>query len=143
MELRRVPVGRESGNQVKQEIRLFLEQLWGSLFHCLLEGCRWKNRFRRGEMPAKKKTDGLTLRVSPWNTIPGLCVTPMHVVDRIGVVVFIVPAEGGKAHAHVKPGYHHARNVASNVTEHGIRYHRDVIQIPGADGIRTLWLSFH
>jgi len=40
---------------------------------------------------------------------------PMEVVDGIGPVVFIVPAEGGKAHAHVHPWHFHARDIGLNV----------------------------
>ena len=67
----------------------------------------------------------------------------MVVVDRVGVVVLVVPAKGGKAHAHIDPWYHHARDVAADVAEEGAGEDGEVEEVPGAGGVGVEWVAFH
>lgn len=53
----------------------------------------------------------------------------MHVVDRVRVVIFVVPAERREAHANIQPGDHHARNIGFDVAEERLLERRYVIQV--------------
>ena len=44
-------------------------------------------------------------------------VSPVKIVDRVGPVIFHVPAEAREAHAHVRPGYFHAGNIGIDVPQ--------------------------
>lgn len=83
------------GHQLEQQIRLLLKQLRNSLSHGIFKfGC-----------------------IRSWNTVPRFRFAPMHVVDRVGVVVFVVPAERREAHANIQPRDHHATDVGFDVCE--------------------------
>ena len=62
------------------------------------------------EQIGRFRFDGLfkLVRIAPWYTVPRLCLAPVHVIDRIGIVILIVPAESGEEHADVDPGYSHS-----------------------------------
>ena len=76
-------VGIHDGDQLVEEIRLGLEQFRSS-------GCHGCFKFHR---------------TAARNTVPGLGLAPVHVVDRVAPVILGVPAERSKAHAHVHPGH--------------------------------------
>jgi len=41
-----------------------------------------------------RKERKLTFSIRPWDTIPGLGVSPMKIINGVGVVVLVVPAKG-------------------------------------------------
>lgn len=62
-------------------------------------------------------------------------ISPVQEVDGVTPVVLDVPAERGETHAHIKPGYLHARDIHIDVGEHGLLQHRHVVQVPARVGI--------
>ena len=57
-------------------------------------------------------------------------VSPVQEVDGVAPVVLNVPAERGETHAHIKPGYLHARDVHIDVGEHRLLQHWHVVEVP-------------
>lgn len=56
----------------------------------------------------------------------------MKIVYGVAPVVLDVPAERGKTHAHVQPGYLHATDVGCNVSQHRGIEDRHIVQVPAA-----------
>lgn len=105
--VRHQSLGRQHRDQLEQKIWLLLKELWDSLFHGLF------------------KLDG----VARWNAVPRLCFAPVHVVDRVCVVVFVVPAKCRETHAHIQPRDHHSRDVGFDVAEQGFGQDGHPVQV--------------
>lgn len=57
-------------------------------------------------------------------------VVPVQVVDGVAPVILDVPAEGGKAHAHIKPRQRHPTDVSRYVSQHRRVHHCQVVEVP-------------
>lgn len=77
-----------------------------------------------------------------WDPVPSLGFTPVHVVDRIGIVVLVVPAEGREAHSNVKPWHHHSRDVRVNVAEERVLKDGNVIKVGWVARVLVLGVTF-
>lgn len=56
----------------------------------------------------------------------------MEVVDGVTPVILDVPAEGGEAHANIKPGQRHAADVSCHMSQNRRVHHRQVVEVPAA-----------
>lgn len=54
----------------------------------------------------------------------------MQVVDGVAPVILNVPAEGGEAHADIKPRQRHPTDVSCYVSQNRRVHHRQVVQVP-------------
>lgn len=61
--------------------------------------------------------------------------SPVQEINRVTPVVLDVPAERGKTHPHVEPGYLHAWYVHVDVSEDGLLQNRQVVQVPARVGV--------
>ena len=88
-------VRRKERNELRQQIRLCLEQLGSRLTHRFLEG--WS--------------------ISTWNAVPGLDGPRMLIIDRVRVMILVVPAESRETHTNIDPGIGHAGDIGLDVPE--------------------------
>ena len=54
------------------------------------------------------------------------------------MVIFIVPAEGGKNHSHIYPRHGHAGDIRLDVPEEAFGVERQDVQIPGVARVGTI-----
>lgn len=54
----------------------------------------------------------------------------MQVVDGVAPMILNVPAEGGEAHANIKPGQRHPTDVSRYMSQYRRFHHRQVVEVP-------------
>lgn len=105
--VRHQPSWGEHSDELEEQVGLLLKQFRNRLLHGFLK----------------------LVSIRCWDPVPSLGLAPVHVVDRIGIVVFVVPAESRETHANVKPWYHHSRDVRLDVTEERVLKDGNVVKV--------------
>ena len=54
----------------------------------------------------------------------------MQVVDGVAPVILNVPAEGGEAHADIKPWQRHPTDVSCHMSQYRRVHHRQIVEVP-------------
>eukprot|EP00966_Prymnesium_polylepis_P057978 1342812-Prymnesium_polylepis.1 len=70
------------------------------------------------------------VRLGARHAVPRLGRAPVHVVDRVGVVILDVPAEGREEHADVQPRHNHPAHLLRAVRQHALVEPAQVVQVP-------------
>ena len=114
-------LGAHHRHQLEQDLGVRVEQLRGRAPHRLLE----------------------FVRVRAGHTVPGLGLAPVLIVDRVGIVILVVPAEGREHHADVDPRHRHAADLRLDVPQQRVAPDRQVVEVPPAPRVRVQRLLLH